>query len=103
MLAREEAKRATEAGFEQIVAAGGDGTKNEVENGIAPAKKRVIMAIIPAGTTNDYARALRMLRDDPVEAARVILKGQTLAMDIGEANQDYFMNIAAGGLLSELT
>ena len=101
--AREEAKRATEAGFELIVAAGGDGTINEVVNGIAPAKKRPKMAIIPAGTTNDYARALRISRDDPVEAARVILKGQTLAMDIGQANHHYFMNIAAGGLLSELT
>ncbi len=76
--AREEAKRATEAGFELIVAAGGDGTINEVVNGIAPAKKRPKMAIIPAGTTNDYARALRISSDDPVEAARVILKGQTV-------------------------
>ncbi len=83
--------------------AGGDGTINEVVNGIAPHKHRPKMALIPAGTTNDYARALRIPRDDPVAAAKVILKGQTLRMDIGQANSHYFMNIAAGGLLTELT
>ncbi|WP_056989315.1 diacylglycerol kinase family lipid kinase [Lacticaseibacillus camelliae] len=101
--AKKEASRATEAGFALIVGAGGDGTINEVVNGIAPHKHRPKMALIPAGTTNDYARALRIPRDDPVAAAKVILKGQTLRMDIGQANSHYFMNIAAGGLLTELT
>ena len=72
-------------------------------NGIAPAKNAPKWRLFQQGTTNDYARALRISRDDPVEAAQVILKGQTLAMDIGQANHHYFMNIAAGGLLSELT
>ncbi|MDN6543305.1 MAG: diacylglycerol kinase, partial [Lentilactobacillus parabuchneri] len=49
--AKNEARRAAEAGFELVVAAGGDGTINEVVNGIAPLKKRPKMAIIPAGTT----------------------------------------------------
>lgn len=101
--AKKEASRATEAGFALIVGAGGDGTINEVVNGIAPHKHRPKLAIIPAGTTNDYARALRIPREDPVAAAKVILKGQTLRMDIGQANNHYFMNIAAGGLLTELT
>lgn len=101
--AKKEAARATEAGFDLIVGAGGDGTINEVVNGIAPYDKRPKMGIIPAGTTNDYARALKIPREDPVEAAKVILQGQTLTMDIGQANNHYFMNIAAGGLLTELT
>ncbi|WP_225047792.1 diacylglycerol kinase [Lacticaseibacillus kribbianus] len=101
--ARTEAARATEAGFDLIVAAGGDGTINEVVNGIAPHEKRPKMALIPAGTTNDYARALRIPREDPVAAAKMILQGQTLLMDIGQANDHYFMNIAAGGMLTELT
>ncbi len=57
-----------------MVAAGGDGTINEVVNGIAGLAKRPKMAIIPAGTTNDYARALKIPRDNPVDAAKVILK-----------------------------
>ncbi|KRK71714.1 lipid kinase [Lacticaseibacillus nasuensis JCM 17158] len=101
--AKQEAARATAAGFDLIVGAGGDGTINEVINGIAPAPHRPKLAIIPAGTTNDYARALRIPRDDPVAAAKLVLKGQTLAMDIGRAGKHYFMNIAAGGLLTELT
>lgn len=101
--ARDEAKRAAEAGFELIVAAGGDGTINEVVNGIAGLKKRPKMAVIPAGTTNDYARALKISREDPVEAAKIILKNQTIPMDIGKSNDVYFANIAAGGSMTELT
>lgn len=98
-----EATRAAKAGFDLVVAAGGDGTINEVVNGIAPLQHRPAMAIIPAGTTNDFARALHIPRADPVAAARIILKRETFKMDIGKANQNYFVNIAGGGLLTELT
>jgi diacylglycerol kinase (ATP) len=101
--AMNEATRAAKAGFDLIIAAGGDGTINEVVNGIAPLEHRPMMAIIPAGTTNDYARALRIPREDPLAAARVILKGRAAKMDIGHSNDSYFINIAAGGSLSELT
>ena len=43
------------------------------------------MAIIPAGTTNDYARALAIPRDNIPDAAKVILKNKTRKMDIGKA------------------
>lgn len=101
--AKNEAERAAKAGFSLIVAAGGDGTINEVVNGIAPLKHRPKLGIIPAGTTNDYARALKIPREDPIGAAKVIAKGQTVKMDIGEAGNNWFVNIAAGGLLTELT
>ncbi|APS41527.1 Transcription regulator (contains diacylglycerol kinase catalytic domain) [Weissella jogaejeotgali] len=98
-----EAERAAKAGFDLLIAAGGDGTINEVVNGIAPLDERPMLAIIPAGTTNDYARALSIPREDPLAAAKVILKGKAAKMDIGQANDSYFINIAAGGSLSELT
>lgn len=109
--AKNEAKRAAEAGFDLIIAAGGDGTINEVVNGIAPLEKRPKMAIIPTGTTNDYARALKVPRGNPVEAAKMIGKKQTILMDIGLAKnqkngfyqEHYFINIAAAGTLTELT
>lgn len=101
--AQNEARRAAEDGFQLLIAAGGDGTINEVVNGIAPLKKRPMMGIIPAGTTNDYARALKIPREDPLAAAQVIARGKTVKMDIGQANDNYFVNIAAGGLLSEVT
>ena len=101
--AKKEASRAAQAGFDLIVAAGGDGTINEVINGIAPLEKRPKLAIIPGGTTNDFARALRIPRDNVVKAVEVILKNQTIKSDIGKAGNTYFMNIAAGGYLTELT
>ncbi|WEV40282.1 diacylglycerol kinase family lipid kinase [Lactobacillus sp. ESL0684] len=105
--AQTEATRAANAGFDLIVAAGGDGTINEVVNGIAFLEHRPKMAIIPAGTTNDYARALNIPRDNPLAAAQVILADQTRKMDIGRAtfaeDGQYFVNIAACGSLTELT
>lgn len=109
--AKNEARRAALAGFDLLIAAGGDGTINEVVNGIAPLDNRPQMAIIPTGTTNDYARALKVPRGNPVEAAKVIGKGQTILMDIGLAKnqkngfhqEHYFINIAAAGTLTELT
>lgn len=98
-----EARRAAQAGFDLLVAAGGDGTINEVVNGIAPLEKRPMLAIIPAGTTNDYARALRIPREDPLESAKVVLQGKSALLDVGRANDTYFINIAAGGSISELT
>ena len=102
--ASNEAKRAAEEGFDLIVAAGGDGTLNEVVNGIAGLAHRPTLAIMPAGTTNDYARALRIPRDDPIAAAKLILRqNKKFKIDIGQAGDKYFMNIAAGGTLTELT
>ncbi|HFI0393780.1 TPA: diacylglycerol kinase family lipid kinase [Streptococcus suis] len=109
--AKNEARRAALAGFDLVIAAGGDGTINEVVNGIAPLDNRPKMAIIPTGTTNDYARALKVPRGNPVEAAKLIGKNQTILMDIGLAKnqkngihqEHYFINIAAAGTLTELT
>lgn len=102
--AKDEATRAGLAGFDLIIAAGGDGTINEVVNGIAPLEKRPQMAIIPTGTTNDFARALKIPRGNPVAAAKMIGKNQIIQQDIGLAyDENYFINIAAAGSLSELT
>lgn len=102
--AKNEAIRAAKSGFDLVIAAGGDGTINEVVNGIAPLEQRPKMAIIPTGTTNDFARALKIPRGNPIEAAKIIGKNQTIGMDIGRAFGDtYFINIAAAGTLSELT
>ena len=101
--AQREAERAARAGFDLVIAAGGDGTINEVVNGVAGLDVRPKLAFIPSGTTNDYARALKIPMGDPVAAARIIEKNQTIQMDIGRAyGSKYFINIAAG-TLTELT
>lgn len=107
--AMKEAARCAEDKFDLIIIAGGDGTLNEVVNGIAEKEYRPKVAVIPAGTTNDFARALHLSTRDLVKAAKVINKHRTVNMDIGKikfensAEDKYFMNIAATGTLTELT
>lgn len=105
--AQNEAARCSEDGVDLIVAAGGDGTIHEVISGIAEKEYRPTIAIIPAGTTNDYARALQIPRNNLVEAAKLIHKEESIYMDIGkvktEDSEDYFVNIGAMGNLVSVT
>ncbi|MFD2216780.1 MULTISPECIES: diacylglycerol kinase [Bacillaceae] len=97
------AKAASERGFDLIVAAGGDGTINEVVNGIAELEERPQLAVIPVGTTNDFARAIGIPLNNVIAAVDVILEGEPKKIDIGKVNDHYFINIAGGGRLTELT
>lgn len=105
--AQKEAARSSEAGFDLIVAAGGDGTVSEVISGMAEKEYRPTLAIIPAGTTNDYARVLKIPRNNFVEAAKLINKEESIYMDIGkvitEDETNYFMNIGAMGNFVQIT
>lgn len=100
--AKRAAEEAVEAHYDLVIAAGGDGTINEVINGIAEKPYRPKVGIIPTGTTNDFARALHIPRD-VIKATKIIAEGDSIAMDIGKANDTYFINIGGGGRLTELT
>ncbi|MGV3007366.1 diacylglycerol kinase family protein [Streptococcus pluranimalium] len=69
---RDGAHRAANAGFDLVIAAVGDGTINEVVSGIAPLEKRTTIAIIPKGTTNDFARPEKIPRSNHVTPADLI-------------------------------
>ncbi|GIN87933.1 diacylglycerol kinase [Heyndrickxia sporothermodurans] len=98
----EAAKVAVERKYDIVIAAGGDGTINEVVNGLAEQEFRPKLGVIPVGTTNDFARALHIPRD--IEAATdIIVQGDMIPVDIGKMNRSYFINIAGGGRLTELT
>ncbi|SFB15421.1 diacylglycerol kinase [Lentibacillus halodurans] len=96
------AATAAERHFDLVVVAGGDGTINEVINGLAEQEHLPKLGIIPTGTTNDFARALCIPRGIE-KAVDVILAGQSMLLDIGRVNDHYFVNIAGGGKLTELT
>lgn len=96
------ARLAVERGYDLVVACGGDGTVNEVVSGLAEQPNRPKLGIIPVGTTNDLARALFIPRNIK-RAAEIIVEGKTRKLDIGKVNDHYFMNIAGGGKLTELT
>lgn len=100
--ATEAAKIAVERKYDLVIISGGDGTINEVVQGIAEEEYRPKIGIIPAGTTNDFARALSIPRDTK-KAVDIILEGEPLPLDIGKVNDRFFVNIAGGGDLTELT
>lgn len=100
--ATEAARLAGEHGFAYVVACGGDGTVHEVINGLAVCERRPVLGIIPSGTTNDLARALRIpFRVD--QAARRIASRVAMPLDLGRIDERYFVNIAACGRLTDIT
>lgn len=96
------AEIAVERKYDLVVIAGGDGTLNEAISGIAEKDYKPKVGIIPAGTTNDFARALGIPKDVK-KAVDIILEENEQALDIGKVNGKYFVNIAGGGDLTELT
>ncbi|QOR66901.1 diacylglycerol kinase [Cytobacillus suaedae] len=100
--ATDAARIAAERNFDVVIAAGGDGTINEVVNGLAEQPYRPKLGVIPVGTTNDFARAIGV--NGSIETAvGAIVEGITEPIDIGRVNDKYFVNIAGGGRLTELT
>ncbi|MBB6454907.1 diacylglycerol kinase (ATP) [Salirhabdus euzebyi] len=96
------ARIAVERRYEVVIAAGGDGTINEVINGLAEQSYRPKLGIIPVGTTNDLARAIHVPRN--IQAAvDIIVQNNTRNLDVGRVNDKYFINIAGGGKITELT
>ena len=97
--ARAVAESAVKEGFKTIVAAGGDGTVNEVVNGIVGAD--VSLGILPVGTMNVFAAELG-LPGDLEEAWAIIQAGRTRKVDLVRANQQYFVQLAGVGLDAQI-
>ena len=93
------AAEAVADGYALIVAAGGDGTINEVVNGLSDDWGRAKLGILPLGTGNDFARTIGMPTD--IEGAvEILLRGETCASDVVCVESDktrYFVNVSAGG------
>lgn len=95
------ARAAFRAGCDYIIAAGGDGTLNEVINGIASPHpiRGVRMGIVPLGTANDFARSMKL--PARVENNIDILRAkQTVLVDLVRVTgkrMRYFINVSAGG------
>jgi diacylglycerol kinase (ATP) len=93
----EEARIAAEQGFDAVVAAGGDGTVNEVANGLAQAAgdgPTIPMAILPIGTGNDLSTMIGN-PTDPQSIAQIVAAGKTRQIDLGQCNDRYFTNNCA--------
>jgi len=110
------AKKAFKEGFERIVAVGGDGTTNEVLNGILEAAREInpkfyknpqkffshfAMGIIPGGFANDFAQEIGIPKD-PKKAFLTLSQGKKIFVDIGKVDQRYFANCLSFGFDAQI-
>ncbi len=95
-------REAIEAGADTIIAAGGDGTVNEVLNGMAAPGHNVALGIVPLGTANDFAIQAG-IPDDALHAMDLILTHRPRRLDTGELNGRRFLNVSTGGIGAEAT
>jgi len=94
------AKEAALIGFDAVFSMGGDGTLNETINGLAQANKPIDFGFIPLGTINDLARALNIPLH-PEVAIDMLPRCKTVKVDIAKANDRYFINTIATGIMPE--
>ena len=106
----ELARRAAERGRRFIIACGGDGTSNEIANGILTSGKDVELGIFPSGTGGDFRRTIGM-PSETREAARALRDGETKSIDVGKVTfidhddqeaERYFLNITSFGLAASI-
>jgi len=106
--ARELGQRAAKEGMDVVVVLGGDGTVNEVVNGLlegGPGRDLPHLAVVPGGSTNVFARAVGLPRD-PVEATGAILgalrNGARRSIGLSRAGNRWFTTSAGAGLDAEV-
>jgi YegS/Rv2252/BmrU family lipid kinase len=104
------AERAAKSGRKFIIACGGDGTINEVANGILNSGEDVELGVLPSGTGGDFRRTLGLPNGNR-EAAAALRDGETKQIDVGKVTfQDhdgktvsrYFLNVSSAGLAADI-
>ena len=86
-------------GVYAIVVAGGDGTINRVVNVIMKNNIKTPLGVIPAGTSNDFAKHIKMPNNFS-DCIDKILTGNVQKVDVGLANDKYFINVCSAGLFT---
>lgn len=99
--ARRIVDEALAAGYTTLIAGGGDGTVREVAEALAQSGQQASLAILPLGTANDFARAAGVPQEPA--AALALLDVAPRPVDIGEVNDQLFLNMATGGFGSKVT
>ena len=87
-----------------LIAAGGDGTLNEVVHGLMDLSTvaRPVLGVVPLGTANDFATGCG-IPHDPEQALALCMEGNEVAIDVGKANEHWFLNAASIGFGAEIT
>ncbi|MCI5596137.1 MAG: diacylglycerol kinase family lipid kinase [Lachnospiraceae bacterium] len=101
--ARNRVALLSEGEYDFVVAVGGDGTLNEVVNGLILSESNTPLAIISSGTVNDFATYLKLPGASDVDAFCQMIKDFKLKeVDAGQINDEYFINVIAGGILTDI-
>ena len=97
-----KAKDTNEDDYDFFISVGGDGTLNEVISGMVDSHKTIPLGLLAAGTVNDFANYLGLPTD--VEGIYDMIKNfNTIKSDVGKINNCYFINVAAGGMFSDVS
>jgi YegS/Rv2252/BmrU family lipid kinase len=98
-------RQALAEGFSTVVAVGGDGTINDVIQGLCGdcSQARGRLGLIPMGTANVLARILGLPLHDPLAASRIVREGHTRRIDLGRANGQWFALVAGIGFDGAVT
>lgn len=97
--ARRIAQQAVEQGVNVVIAAGGDGTINEIIQALAGSE--TTLGVLPSGTVNVWAREMGIPLD-AVGARQVLIEGRTRRIDLGRVNQRYFLLMVGIGFDGEI-
>lgn len=99
--ARRLVDEALAAGHTHLIAGGGDGTLRDVAEAMARAQTDASLVLLPLGTANDFARAAGIA----LEPARALalLDAPAQRIDLGQAGDQIFLNMATGGFGSQVT
>lgn len=92
--------QATDEGYELVICLGGDGTVNEVVSGIMRAEVKPYFAFVPLGTVNDLARSVGYDLDTG-KAIQQFSNLKATKVDVGQANDYFFINVLALGSIPE--
>ena len=95
----------SEAGdVDLLIAAGGDGTLNEVVHGLMDLSSaaRPVLGVVPLGTANDFATGCG-IPSEPEKALALCMEGNASPIDVGKANDHWFLNVASVGFGAEVT
>lgn len=101
------AQEAREEGVDAVLVVGGDGTINEVINGLA--ESRVALGVLPGGTANVWAKEMGLPTRGPlhllplIDSIKALVPGARRRIDLGEANGRLFLQWAGVGLDAEVT
>jgi diacylglycerol kinase (ATP) len=88
---------ALENGAATIVAIGGDGTSSGIANAILRAERPCRLAVLPAGTGDDFAKTLGVEKYTPEQIAELVSSGESSRIDVGFADGHYFLNSCGFG------